>query len=128
MSSAVDKTVKYAGWIQYCSTKAALTRFIEVLDHEQPEVRIYGVYPGLTRTRMVDDMIARKYKGIMKEEEMDKFVNWDRERSIDPPEWCASVLAKMSMGYCDLPTSGRSMYYHEYDPHFKDIDSVSSKL
>lgn len=125
LSSAVDRSIKYAGWMQYCSTKAALTRFIEVLGHEESDVKVLGVYPGLTRTTMIDDMVARKYAGIMKDDEIQKFVDWDRNQGMEPPEWCANSVAKMSVGAVEVSTNGVCQYYYEYDPDFKVVGGTS---
>lgn len=105
--------------MQYCSSKAAVTRFIENLAHEEPDIQVYGVYPGLTKTTMPDDVIAGKYEGIMKQEEVDRFLKWDKEGSIEPPEWCASVVARMCTDFVPAKGSGQCHYYHEYRQDFK---------
>lgn len=68
---------------------------------------------------MPDDVIAGKYKGIMMDEEIERFVNWDREGSIEPPEWCANAVARICTGVVDVSGSGECRYYYEYDLDFR---------
>lgn len=77
LTSACDEEVTYHGWTPYCTTKAALTRFITCLAHEEPLLSVQGVYPKLTRTKMPEDVIAGKYKGIMADHEIERFRIWN---------------------------------------------------
>lgn len=119
LSSAVDNEVKYAGWSPYCSSKAALTRFIQVLGHEEDEVRIFGVYPGLSRTPMVTDLVSGRFRGKMKDDEIVEFQRRDRDGEIEPPEWTANVFAKLAVSAVDAGNSGSVRWYHEIDPNYK---------
>ncbi|EXJ94379.1 hypothetical protein A1O1_02773 [Capronia coronata CBS 617.96] len=121
LSSTVDKNVKYAGWIQYCSSKAALTRFIQVLAHEESDVKVHGVYPGLTKTTMPAEIIAGKFTGIMTDDEVQKFRNWDKLGEIEPPEWCANAVAKLAARDIPVWTNGVCRYYYEYDPDCRNL-------
>ncbi|KAK3202662.1 hypothetical protein GRF29_154g339786, partial [Pseudopithomyces chartarum] len=100
LSSGCDKDISYHGWMPYCSTKAALTRFIEMLAHEEPLICVQGVYPRLTRTRMPKDVIAGKYKGIMADHEIERFRIWNEigDQMVEPPEWCGDAVAKLALG------------------------------
>jgi NAD(P)-dependent dehydrogenase (short-subunit alcohol dehydrogenase family) len=76
LTSACDKGVTYHGWSPYCSSKAALTRFISCLAHEEPAISVQGVYPKLARTNMSKDVINGHYKGVMANHEVERFRIW----------------------------------------------------
>ena len=105
----------YSGWIPYCSSKAALTRFIEVLAHEERDIRVYGVYPGLTNTAMGKVVLNGDFDRIMHPEEIQKFVDWERKGEMDPPQWCATAVARLVVGEADLEVAGKVQYFYEYD-------------
>jgi NAD(P)-dependent dehydrogenase (short-subunit alcohol dehydrogenase family) len=77
LSSACDTDVTYHGWSPYCMSKAALTRFISCLAHEEPLLSVQGVYPKLTRTKMPEDVIKGKYRGVMADHEVERFRIWE---------------------------------------------------
>jgi NAD(P)-dependent dehydrogenase (short-subunit alcohol dehydrogenase family) len=77
MTSACDHSITYHGWSPYCTSKAALTRFIGCLAHEEPGIRVQGVYPKLTRTKMPEDVINGRYHGVMADHELERFRIWD---------------------------------------------------
>jgi NAD(P)-dependent dehydrogenase (short-subunit alcohol dehydrogenase family) len=77
LTSACDKGVTYHGWSPYCSSKAALTRFISCLAHEEPTISVQGVYPKLTRTKMAEDVIKGRYRGVMANHEVERFRIWE---------------------------------------------------
>jgi hypothetical protein len=54
-----------------------LTRFISCLAHEEPGISVQGVYPKLTRTKMPEDIITGKYRGVMADHEVERFSIWD---------------------------------------------------
>ncbi|KAL1591396.1 hypothetical protein SLS60_012009 [Paraconiothyrium brasiliense] len=114
LSSGCDKEISYQGWMPYCTTKAALTRFVEMLAHEEPLLTVQGVYPKLTRTKMPADVIAGKYKGIMADHEIEKFRVWNEigEEMVEPPEWCGEAVGKLALG---LYPGGRSGESFDYD-------------
>lgn len=88
-----------SGWMPYGSSKAALTRFINCLAHEEDEnhVKVQGVYPRVTRTAIAGGMINGRYRGIMKDEEIEKFLAWDREGSkVEPPDWCGRAVGLLA--------------------------------
>ena len=100
----------------YCTTKAALTRFIEMLAHEEPLLTIQGVYPKLTRTKMPEDVIAGKYRGIMADHEIERFRVWNEigDEMVEPPEWCGEAVGKLALGLYSGGKSGESL---DYDVH-----------
>jgi NAD(P)-dependent dehydrogenase (short-subunit alcohol dehydrogenase family) len=116
LSSGCDREISYHGWMPYCTTKAALTRFIEMLAHEEPLLTVQGVYPKLTRTKMPQDVIAGKYEGIMADHEIEKFRVWNEigDEMVEPPEWCGEAVAKLALGLYPGGRSGESL---EYDVH-----------
>ncbi|CAO2655024.1 Nn.00g117570.m01.CDS01 [Neocucurbitaria sp. VM-36] len=118
LTSACDADVTYHGWAPYCTTKAALTRFISCLAHEEPTLSVQGVYPKLTRTKMPEDVIAGKYKGIMADHEIERFRIWNEmgDEMVEPPEWCGEAVAKLALGLFEGGKSGETLYYDEHVP------------
>ncbi|KAF2660928.1 NAD(P)-binding protein [Lophiostoma macrostomum CBS 122681] len=118
LSSACDTEVSYHGWMPYCTTKAALTRFIQMFAHEEPNVSVQGVYPKLTRTKMPEDVINGKYKGIMADHEIERFRIWNEigDEMVEPPKWCGEAVAKLALGLFAGGKSGETLYYDEHVP------------
>ncbi|KAF1846463.1 NAD(P)-binding protein [Cucurbitaria berberidis CBS 394.84] len=118
LTSACDSAVTYHGWTPYCTTKAALTRFISCLAHEERLICIQGVYPKLTRTKMPKDVIAGKYEGVMADHEIERFKIWDEvgDEMVEPPEWCGEAVAKLALGLFEGGKSGETLYYDEHVP------------
>jgi len=114
ISSAADFGITNSGWMSYCSSKAALSRYLQCLAHEieESEVKIHGVYPRVTRTPMTPDMIAGNYKGIMRDEEVENFLKWDREGTmIEPPEWCGNSIGLLAADLVEGAKHGELLYY-----------------
>jgi len=124
LSSMADSRVTYAGWSSYCSSKAALTRFIELLAHEEDEIQVFGIYPELTRTPMVTDLVAGKFAGTMKDHEVEFFKRSDRDGQVEPPQWCANVTAKIAAHAIPGQEKGPVQCYHEWDPEYKDYQDI----
>jgi len=118
LTSACDSAVTYNGWTPYCTTKAALTRFISCLAHEEPLLSVQGVYPKLTRTKMPQDVIAGKYRGVMADHEIERFSIWNQmgDEMVEPPEWCGEAVAKLALGLFEGGKSGETLYYDEHVP------------
>lgn len=116
----MDKEIIYSAWTPYCSSKAALSRFIQVLGHEEDQVDVFGIYPGLTRTPMVTDLVAGKFQGKMKDSEIEKFKIWDTEGGVEPAEWSANVIAKLAAGAIEGKGQGESHWYYDYDKEYED--------
>lgn len=121
LSSACDASVTYNGWMSYCTSKAALTRFIQLLAHEEKDIIVQGVYPKLTRTKMPQDIYEGKFKGIMADEEIELFKGWSEkgEDFVEPPEWCGQAVAKLVVGEVDGGKSGETLYYDVHVPGTK---------
>ncbi|EAT83672.1 hypothetical protein SNOG_08504 [Parastagonospora nodorum SN15] len=101
LTSACDQDVTYHGWSPYCSSKAALTRFISCFAHEESGISVQGVYPKLTNTKMPENVVKGKYRGIMADHEVERFKTWGKmgEEMIEPPEWCGEAVAKLVLGF-----------------------------
>jgi len=114
LSSGADFGILNCGWMSYCASKAALTRFLQCLAHEEDDtiVKVQGVYPRVTRTPITEDMIAGNYKGIMRDDEIAKFLQWDREGTkIEPPDWCGSAVGILAADEAEGEKHGESSYY-----------------
>jgi NAD(P)-dependent dehydrogenase (short-subunit alcohol dehydrogenase family) len=110
LSSGCDSTVQYNGWMAYCTSKAALTRFIQLLAREETGLRVQGVYPKLTGTQMPASALAGRYEGIMSQEDMKIFTGLD----VEPAEWAGVAVAKLAAGLESGGASGELLYYDEH--------------
>lgn len=107
----------YRGWMAYCTTKAALSRFIQLLAHENPKLCVQGVYPRLTDTKMPADVVAGKYAGIMTEDEVERFRVWAKDGvTYEPAAWCGEAVARLAAGVEPGDESGKVSYYDEHVP------------
>lgn len=107
----------------YCTTKAALSRFVQLFAHENPEVCVQGVYPRLTDTKMPADVVAGKYAGIMAEEEVQRFRDFAKSSfTYEPAAWCGEAVARLASGSQPGGRTGKVLYYEEHVP-----DMVSRK-
>jgi NAD(P)-dependent dehydrogenase (short-subunit alcohol dehydrogenase family) len=124
LSSACDSTVTYHGWMAYCTSKAALTRFVQLLAHEEPTLHIQGVFPKLTRTKMAQDLVEGKYKGVMADHELERFRIWNEigDEFVEPAAWCAEAVAKLAIGSFLGKESG---WVGDYDVH---VPTLKAKL
>jgi NAD(P)-dependent dehydrogenase (short-subunit alcohol dehydrogenase family) len=116
ISSGADHLIANCGWMPYCSSKAALSRFLQCLAHEEDEtlVKIQGVYPRVTRTAIAANMIAGKYKGIMRDDEIEKFLVWEKEgNKVEPPEWCGTAVGMMAADTVEGTSHGMLEYYDQ---------------
>lgn len=102
----------------YCTSKAALTRFISCLAHEEPLISVQGVYPKLTRTKMPENVIAGAFRGVMADHEIEKFRVWDKmeDSMVEPPEWCGEAVAKLAVGLVEGGRSGETLSYDVHVP------------
>ncbi|KIV96853.1 hypothetical protein PV10_00669 [Exophiala mesophila] len=117
LSSACDFSVTYRGWMTYCTTKAALSRFIQLFAHENPELCVQGVYPRLTDTKMPADVVAGKYAGIMAEAEIQRFRDFAKDSStFEPAAWCGEAVARLAYGSQMGGNTGKVLYYEEHVP------------
>ena len=98
VTSGVDSTVLYQGWSGYCTSKAALTRFIHLLAHEEQDLDVFGVLPLVTKSPMVDRIFNGEYDEVMRPEERERFNIWAQEGKVEPPEYIAQSIVKAAMG------------------------------
>ncbi|ERR1711939_455218 len=98
VTSGVDSTVLYRGWSGYCTSKAALTRFIHLLAHEERDIDVYGVLPLVTKSPMVDKIFNGEYDHVMRPDERERFDTWAKEGRIEPPEHIANAIVKAAVG------------------------------
>jgi NAD(P)-dependent dehydrogenase (short-subunit alcohol dehydrogenase family) len=99
VTSGVDSTVLYRGWSGYCTSKAALSRFIHLLAHEEgPDINVYGVLPLVTKSPMVDKIFDGEYDHVMHPEERERFNTWAKEGRIEPPQYIANAIVKAAVG------------------------------
>lgn len=98
VTSGVDYNVLYRGWTGYCTSKAALTRFIHLLAHEEPGLDVYGVLPLVTKSPMVDKIFNGEYDDVMLPQERQRFNTWAKEGKIEPPEYIADAIVKAATG------------------------------
>ncbi|KAL5117908.1 hypothetical protein ACEQ8H_004227 [Pleosporales sp. CAS-2024a] len=118
LTSACDESVTCHGWAPYCSSKAALRRFISCLAHEEPGISVQGVSPKLTRTSMIADVVGGKFKGIMADHEVERYRLWGQAGAgmIDPPERCGEAVAKLARGLYEGGKSGETLDYEDHVP------------
>jgi NAD(P)-dependent dehydrogenase (short-subunit alcohol dehydrogenase family) len=91
------------GLCGYCDSKAALSRFIKVLAHEERDIHTVGLYPGVTHTPMVDLILDGAYTDVMYPEETAWYTDmktnkWHRPGGIELPELPARALVKIACG------------------------------
>lgn len=68
---------------------------------------------------MVTDLVAGKFRGKMKDSEVDKFKAWDKDGGVELAEWSANVTAKLAAGAIGGKGQGESHWYYDYDPEYK---------
>lgn len=94
----------------YCSSKAALSRFIKMLAMEETEIKVRGVYPKLTGTGMPQAGLSGGWSKIMTKKDMDIFTNLE----VEPPAWCGIATGKMAAGIEEGGKSGDILHYDEH--------------
>lgn len=67
---------------------------------------------------MPANTIAGKYKGIMADEEVERFQTWAREghMSVEPASWCGEAVARLAAGQDRGGKSGQVLWYDEHVP------------
>ncbi len=119
LSSTADGG-RYAGRSAYCSSKAALTRFIDNLANEERDtgVDVYGIYPGFTRTGLADGLINQKFDDVLFPEEAEKYRKWISDGAVEGPEWCGEACAMLSVGVAE-GLKGKTAWYSAHVPEMK---------
>lgn len=119
LSSTADGG-RYGGRSAYCSSKAALTRFIDNLANEERDtgVDVYGIYPGFTRTGLAEGLINSKYDDVLFSDEAKKYRDWISKGAVEGPEWCGEACAKLSVGAAE-GKKGQTAFYSVHVPELK---------
>lgn len=98
VSSGADFEVQYRGWSGYCTSKAALTRLIHLLAHEESEIDVFGVLPQVTKSPMTDKIVNGDYDQVMSSEERARFTRWLSEGRFEPARYIGGAIVKAAMG------------------------------
>jgi len=119
LSSTADGG-RYAGRSAYCSSKAALTRFIDNLANEERDmgVDVFGIYPGFTRTGLAEGLINSRFDDVLFPEEAAKYRNWISQGAVEGPEWCGEACARLCAGAAD-GLKGKTAFYSVHVPELK---------
>ncbi|ORY16923.1 hypothetical protein BCR34DRAFT_622140 [Clohesyomyces aquaticus] len=80
------------------SPGSTLTRFIQLLAHEETTLSIQGVYPKLTRTKMPEDVTAGKY----------------RDEMVEPASCVVTRSESWPWVICGRTESGEALNYDEH--------------
>lgn len=90
-SGAADKS--YYGWSHYCSTKAGINRFMQVLAVEQKNekfpVKTIAFNPGMMETSMQEEIRSQDIKDFTA---IDKFINAKETGRVGDPEIIARKM------------------------------------
>ena len=114
LSSGADTRFINSGWMPYCVSKAALSRYLQCLAHEEDgsQIKIRGACPGVTRTPIAKDMLAGKYKNIMRDDEIEIFLQWSKDESfVQPQGWSGDVVGMMAADSLEGAKHGELEYY-----------------
>ena len=84
-------THPYPTWGAYCTSKAALNHLAAVLAAEEPQITTLAFRPGIVDTAM-QAQIREQGAGIMPPPLHAKFIAYQREARLQPPEVVARVL------------------------------------
>lgn len=92
-----------------------------MLAHEERTICVQGVYPKLTRTKMPEDIFAGKYKGVMADNELERYRLWSEVggTAVEPPFLCGEAVAKLALGLFAGGKSGEVLHYDEHVPKSK---------
>lgn len=95
-------TSAYDGWANYCSAKAALNMFTQVINKEQESkdfpIKTFAIAPGVVDTIMQDTIRATSSKQFSN---IDKFVNLKKNDQLYKAEDVAEKLVEM-INHTDL--------------------------
>ncbi len=101
----------YPTWGAYCSAKAALNHFTAVLAAEEPDITALAFRPGIVDTDMQAD-IRTQGKGVMPPDLHAKFLTYQREGRLQPPEVVARPLIAVAL-HAPRAWSGRFVAYYD---------------
>ncbi|KAJ3308472.1 hypothetical protein HDV04_001202 [Boothiomyces sp. JEL0838] len=103
------------GWGAYCTSKAALNSFANILGVEEPLVATVAVRPGVVDTEMQTD-IRKQGGGIMSENEHSKFVGLKENGGLIDPTEPARKIAHLAL-HPNLDLSGKFVDHANSDYH-----------
>ncbi len=101
----------FPGWGAYCSSKAGLNLFTEVLALEEPEITAIAFRPGIVDTDMQADIRVHGAQG-MPEEWHQRFIRYHQEGRLQPPEKIGQMVALLAL-HAPHEWSGRFLAYYE---------------
>lgn len=73
----------YGGWSAYCASKAALNLSLQCLAHEEPEIAVLAVEPGLVRTAMSEQVRDAKDRVFNPEQAHQMTAYWEQAQDAD---------------------------------------------
>ncbi len=104
------------GWGAYCTSKAALHMFGQVLAAEEPDLTVVALRPGVVDTAMQAAIRERGREGMPPEEHA-RFLRYHREGTLLPPEVPGRILAWLAL-HAPRAWSGRSFAWD--DPELQE--------
>lgn len=113
VASAVDTEVIRRGWSGYCCSKAALSRLVPCLAHEEPLIRTVGIYPGITTSPINDAILGGAYNDVMLPEEIDIYVQLEKKKAFDPPKWPAAAVVRAALGLTEKELNGKLLWWNQ---------------
>ena len=113
----------YPTWGAYCTAKAALNHLVAVLAAEEPTITALAFRPGIVDTDMQAD-IRRQGAGVMPPDLHAKFLAYQREGRLQPPEVVARPLIALAL-HAPRAWSGRFVAY--YDAEVQHLLAESSR-
>jgi benzil reductase ((S)-benzoin forming) len=79
-----------SGFSLYCSTKAAMAMFCEVIKLDCPNIEIINIDPGVMDTKM--QQIIRNAIGKIKDKDMSIFKNYKENKILQTPQEVAKKI------------------------------------
>ncbi len=101
----------YPTWGAYCASKAALNHLTAVLAKEEPDITALAFRPGIVDTDM-QAQIREQGAGVMPPELHKKFLTYQREGRLQPPEVVARPLIAVAL-HAPHAWSGEFVAYYE---------------
>ena len=97
----------------YCTAKAALNHFTQVLSVEEPDLVSLAVRPGMVDTGMQAD-IREKGRGVMPAEQIDFYTGFKESGQLLPPRIPARSIAWLAIA---APAQFNGGFYDADDPY-----------
>lgn len=110
-SGAAERAVH--GWSAYCSTKAAMNRYVETIALEQKNLKtnhmIIGLSPGIMDTEMQTEIRKSTREAF---DEVDTFIQYKDNQLLRQPEEIAQIL--MHILFEEQLSNGKIYYARNY--------------